>query len=128
VKADLMRNKSLYFIAVLGILLVSLVDFTASLDSEMLIGTLLSWIPYLIVAAIHRSFISSRKRINSLKGGLLIYLAIDLFVRYQALHHSGSSTDAIAVGIILISSVIIIPIGFGITYLLLSLVNYGNQS
>lgn len=123
-----MQNKSLYLIVAIGIFLVSLVDLTASFDSEILVGTLFSWVPYLMVGAIHRSFISSRKHINSLKGGLLIYLAIDLFVRYHALHYPGSSTDAVAVGIILIGSVIIIPIGFGITYLLLSIMNYGNRS
>ena len=124
-----MRDKSLYLIAIVGIIFVSFVDLTASFDSGMLIGTLFSWIPYLAVVIIRRSFNSLSKLTNSLKGGLLMYLAIDLFVRYQALHHHhpNSSTDAVAVMIILIGSVIIIPVGVGITYLLLSIINYGNQ-
>lgn len=123
-----MRDKSLYLLAAIGGALVSLVDLTASFDSGMLITTLLSWIPYVAVAVIQRYFISSNKLINSLKGGLLIYLVIDLFVRYQALHHPSSSPDAIAVMMILIGSVIIIPVGAAITYLLLSVVSRGNQS
>lgn len=123
-----MRDKSLILIAATGIALVTLVGLTASLDVGMLVGTLISWAPYAAVAAIQKYFISSSKLIDSLKGGLLVYLAIDLCVRYQALHRPASSTDAIAVLVILIGSVIIIPFGVVITYLLLSVVRHGKQS
>ncbi len=65
----------------------------------------------------------SRSFINSVAGGLTIYLIIDLLVRYKALHNPTSSTDGIAIGMILILSAIIIPVGALITRLFLRLAN-----
>src|SRR5206468_1460268 len=68
----------------------------------------------------YRSELTRAAALSRIKGGLLLYLLIDLLMRYQAFHKPTSSTDAIAVLIVLMASVIIIPAGAAVTYFVLS--------
>lgn len=91
----------------------------------MLPGTVMGWIPY-ILTFVASTFVASTQTKSSrfgqaLNGGLLLYLVIDLVVRYDALHRASSSTAGIAVFLVLLASVIIIPAGAGLTYLVLAL-------
>ena len=112
------KNKTAVLIPAIGILLCSAVTLTAASKEdflELLIGTILGWIPYIV------GFVLSKLNSRwgaSLSGGLLVYLVIDLIVRYEALHRPGSSTSGIAVLIVLLASVLIIPAGTGLTYLI----------
>lgn len=117
------KNKTVLLISGIGILLCSVVTLTSAPKEylkDLLVGTIVSWIPYILTFVASTLTKSSRLR-QSLSGGLLLYLIIDLLVRYAALHRPSSSTDAIAVVIVLIASVVIIPAGAGLTYLMLAL-------
>jgi hypothetical protein len=116
------KNKLAVLIPAIGILLCSVVTLTAASKEdflELLIGTILGWIPYVV------SFFASTQMKpvskQSLSGGVFIYLVIDLVVRYEALHRPASSTSGIAVFLVLLASVIIIPAGAGLTYLALAI-------
>lgn len=117
-----MLNSNLTRTAALGILVCSLLTLSAATRDDffaLLIGTLLGWVPYLATAFSPSLFKPPPRLGKAISGGLILYLIIDAVVRYKALHNPSSSTDAVAVMIVLISSVIIIPIGTLITYLLL---------
>lgn len=117
------KNKTALLISALGILLCSVVTLTSVPKEdvpEMLPAALIGWIPYILTFLVSSQTKASRFR-QSLNGGLLLYLIIDLVVRYDALHRATSSTAGIAVFLVLIASVIIIPVGAGLTYLLLAL-------
>lgn len=108
-------------ISAIGILLCSAVTLTSAplgYVLELVPGTIMSWIPYIVTVFATTETKSSRFR-QSLNGGLLVYLVIDLVVRYDALHRASSSTAPIAVLLVVMASVIIIPAGAGLTYLLL---------
>lgn len=114
-----MLDKGLLVIAAVGLVICSLITLTAaSKDTffELLLGTLLGWVPYLATIFVSRGLKLSKELIASVKGGLILYIIIDSLVRYKGLHHPESSTDGIAIMIILILSVIIIPVGTAITY------------
>jgi F0F1-type ATP synthase assembly protein I len=122
VQIELPKSKTTILIAAIGVLLCSAVTLTSVPKEyflEMLPGMIMSWIPYAVTVIAATQTKSSKFR-QSLNGGLLLYLVIDLVVRYDALHRSTSSTSAIGVLLVIFASVIIIPAGAGLTYLALA--------
>lgn len=117
-----MQDTKLTRTAAAGILVCSLVTLSAATRDyfvALLIGTLLGWVPYLATAFSPALFKLPPKYERALPGGLILYLILDTMARYKALHNPSSSTDAVAIVIVLLSSVLIIPAGAFITYLLL---------
>jgi hypothetical protein len=116
------KTKTTLLIAAIGILLCSVVTLTPASKEDflgLLIGTILGWIPYVVSFFVSTQLNPVSKQ--SLSGGVFIYLVIDLVVRYEALHRPASSTSGIAVLMVLMASLIIIPAGAGLTYLVLAL-------
>src|SRR5690349_25053595 len=118
-----MSKSILIAIALLGILLSSIVTLSAAQDAEAIvelsIGTLLGWIPYIGTLVVARRLKASAKLNLSLAVGLILYEPIDLAVHYKALHRPTSSTDAVAIIVVLGLSVVIIPAGAALGYALI---------
>jgi hypothetical protein len=118
-----MSKGILITIVVIGILLSSIITLTAITDAEaaveLSIGTLLGWIPYVGTLVVARRLKASATINFSLAVGLIVYAPIDLAVHYNALHRPTSSTDPIAIIMVLGLSIVIIPAASAVAYLLI---------
>jgi len=126
----LMPNKVLLVIALIGMAMCLLIGYISVLDNDMskeyayrlsglIVGILLSWVPYVATVLISKVFNVSTRIAACMASGLILYMLIDGYVQYQMHFRSESSTAGVAIILVLLASVIIVPAGALATYLFL---------
>jgi hypothetical protein len=116
----------LLLVAIVGVIAVTgMSGFGADGLGTLLLGIAISVVPYVLTYVVGKLISLARVK-RALAGGLAIYLALDVWTRYEVFFVSTSSTAAIAVMLVLIFSVLIIPAGAALTYLLLRLLGRGD--
>lgn len=106
--------------AVLGVVVISaMTGFGVEGPLDLLIAVAISSLPYVVTFALARRPVVPARVKRAFAVGLLIYFALDAQTRYAAFFAPASSTAGVAVVLVMIFSVLIIPAGAALTYLVL---------
>jgi hypothetical protein len=112
----------LLLVAVLGVVVITAITgFGVEGLLDLLIAVAISSLPYVVTFALARRPVVPARVKRAFAVGLAIYFALDVWTRYEVFFVSTSSTAAVGIVIVIIFSVLIIPAGAGLTYLVLRL-------